>query len=200
MIKSIIFDWGGVLIDKPSAEIITYLSNHFNVSEKEFRRPFQKYESAFQEGRISEDDLWTNVCSELKVKKPSVKSLWIDAFKYVYREKKDVFSLASSLKKNGYKTGFLSNTEAPTMKFFYEQGYDMFDVLVFSCDEGIRKPNREIYEIMIKRLNVQPQDAILIDDKEENIKGAEKAGLKGILFKDINQLKQELFSLSVKID
>jgi len=129
-----------------------------------------------------------------------VQSLWEDAFKYAYSEKKEVFSFAVSLKNKRYKVGFLSNTEEPTMNFFYKQGYTMFDEVIFSCEKGFLKPQREIYEIILQRLCVQPEEALFIDDKRENILAAEKVGIQTILFKNPEQLKKELKSLSVIID
>jgi epoxide hydrolase-like predicted phosphatase len=110
-----------------------------------------------------------------------------------------MFELAESLQKRGYKTGFLSNTEIPAVRFFLEQGYDMFDVLVFSCVEGIKKPDRRIYELTVERLCLEPAEAVLIDDRAECINGASEAGLKTILFASVEQVKDELLRLSVKI-
>jgi epoxide hydrolase-like predicted phosphatase len=200
MIKAVIFDWGGVLIDDPTPGLVAYCSKHLKVAEKEFNRVRKKFEFDFQKGKISEEEFWRRVCSELKAAKPTVKSLWRDAFMAAYSEKKEVFSLASSLHRSSYKTGFLSNTEDPAMKFFYEQGYDMFDVLVFSCAEGTRKPEKRIYEIALERLGVKPKEAVFIDNQIENAKGAEKAGMNAILFKSPKQLKKELASFSIKTD
>jgi len=96
--------------------------------------------------------LWKKICSGLGNQKPTIPSLWETAFRQAYREKKEIFTLAATLKKNGNRIGFLSNTEIPAMKFFYEQKYPMFDVTVFSCTEGTRKPEERIYQILLQRL------------------------------------------------
>lgn len=200
MIKAIYFDWGGVLINDPAPELITYCAEYLKVSEEEFGRVHKKFEPDFQKGKISEDELWEKACFELGVPKPRTRSLWGDAVRYIFSEKKEVFVLIRSLRRNGYKIGFLSNTEIPAMNFFQEQGYKVFDSVISSCVEGTRKPGREIYEIALKRLGVKPEEAVFVDDKKENIEGAEKVGMKTVLFKNIEKLKQELISFSVKID
>ncbi|MEA3346713.1 MAG: HAD-IA family hydrolase, partial [Candidatus Auribacterota bacterium] len=155
MIKAIIFDWGGVLIDNPAPVLIAYCSSYFNIPERELARVFHVYANSFQKGNIPENTLWEKVCSEFSIAKPEMSSLWANAFKKVYSGKKEVFSLASHLRKNGYKIGLLSNTETSAMEFFYEKKYDMFDALVFSCKEGITKPERRIYEIALEKLDVK---------------------------------------------
>ena len=101
----------------------------------------------------------------------------------------------SSLKNNKYKIALLSNTEMPMLDFFREKKYDFFDVAVFSCMEGTAKPDRKIYEIALRKLEVKPREAIFIDDKEENIVPAKGMGINTILFKSFKQFKEELFSL-----
>ena len=76
----------------------------------------------------------------------------------------------------------------------------MFDELVFSCAERVRKPDREIYELAAERLGCAPEQAVFIDDKQEYIKGAEEAGLRAIVFEDVEQVKNELARVGVKAD
>lgn len=195
MIKGIIFDWGGVLIQNPTPLIDKYCSKYLGVSKNMFSKVFEKYNSDFQKGLLPENKLWEKVCAELGVKKPIVPSLWYDAFKYAYKPRNDMFSLASILHEAGYKTGYLSNTEIPAMEFFHEQSYDMFDALVFSCAEGTRKPEPRIYKIALKRLGLRPEDTVFIDDKKENVEGAERIGMVGILFETLQHLNKRLFEL-----
>ncbi len=199
MIKSIVFDWGGVLIDKPTLGLLNYFAHYFNVSKEQFNNAHKKYNDSFQKGILTEEQYWDNICTDLSVNKPSEQSLWKQAFKHVYKEKQDVFTLVSILKNNGYKIGFLSNTEKPAMDFFLEQGYDVFDILVFSCNEGYRKPEREIYEITLQRLHSTPDETLFLDDRIENIRGAESLGIHAILFENSEQLKEKLAPFILKI-
>ncbi len=132
-------------------------------------------------------------------RKTKIKSLWKEAFRYAYEPRKDVFSLASSLHRRGYKVCLLSNTEAPAAEFFLEQKYGFFDAVVFSSHEGIRKPDRRIYEILLERLEVKPEQAVLVDDRKENLDGARLAGMGALLFKNLGQVKKELSLMGVKI-
>jgi len=197
-IEAIIFDWGGVLIDDPRPALMRYCVKALGVSQETYTKAHNKFMDDFQRGSFSEQTFWTKVCGEIKRPKPQVRSLWGDAFRAAYLPRPQVFALASALHKSGYKTALLSNAEVPAMQFFDELGYDMFDVVVFSCAEGITKPERKIYEITVDRLGLQPRQVVFIDDRPENINGAKETGLSTILFRDIEQVKKELSRLSVK--
>jgi len=202
-IKAVIFDWGGVLIDDPAPGLMQYCADALGVSCEEYIKTHNKFADDFTRGEIYEKTFWSKVCGELGRSLPQMPSLWGDAFKAVYRPRADMFSLVWTLHKASCKTALLSNTEVSSVQFFrrqkYNQGYgkafaltSMFDVLVFSCDEGMVKPERRIYEIAVERLGSRPEQTLFIDDKQEFISGAKRAGLNTILFKSIKQLKNEL--------
>ncbi len=81
------------------------------------------------------------------------------------------------------------------LDYFHEKKYGFFDVKVFSCIEGVIKPDRKIYEITLKKLGVKPEEVVFVDDKEENVKAAQDIGINTILFKNSEQFKKELFLL-----
>lgn len=195
MIKSIIFDWGGVLIEQPTKKLIPIFADYFSVPEEEFEKTYLKHKDVFQKGIISEEQYWTNLCDDLNIDKSVQSSLWKMTFKQVYEEKSKVFELANLLKKKHFKIGFLSNTEPPSRDFFFKQDYKLFDQVVFSCEEGIRKPDRIIYEIILKKLETLPGESIFIDDKKENIIGAKNVGMHAIQFKNPYDLKNRLYHL-----
>lgn len=198
-VKSIIFDWGGVLIDDPAPGLISFCREKLGVSWENFERIHKLYLPEFQKGFISEIEFWKKVCIDLQVKPPNVSSLWGQAFRYTYSPKKEMFDLVNSLKNLGYKTAFLSNTEQPAMEYFYELNYQIFDVTVFSCEAKTRKPESKIYELTLNKLNVKNNEAIFIDDRIDYIEGAKKVGMNTILFKNPLQTREKLESHSISI-
>lgn len=198
MIKAIIFDLGGVLIENPTPGMIKYFAATLDVREEVFYDLDTFPLPEFQKGVISEDKFWEKFRARLKMRNPGARSLWHEAFRREYRPREEMFSLASELKKKGYRIGLLSNTETPSMQYFNEQQSDIFDATIFSCKEGTWKPERRIYEIALERLGVQPQEAVFVDDREDFLDGANKIGMNTILFRNPGQLKNELTHFLVK--
>jgi HAD superfamily hydrolase (TIGR01509 family) len=197
-IKSVIFDWGGVLIDDPRPGLLRFCAEAFGVSQDRYTPVHDMFLEKFHIGAISEQEFWLGVSAELGRPVPEIRSFWYEAFRAAYVPKPEVFSLASSLHEKGYKTALLSNTELPAVRFFHEQNYNMFDLLVFSCVERIAKPEREIYEITLNRLGSEAQQTVFIDDRADYVQGAKEAGLHAILFESVDQLRNELAKLEVE--
>jgi putative hydrolase of the HAD superfamily len=195
-IESMIFDWGGVLIDDPRPGLLKYCSEAFGVPLEDYTPVHDSFLDEFHTGKISEERFWKQIADKLN--KPVPPARWYEAFRSAYVPKQEMFQLVSLLHDKGFKTALLSNTELPAVEFFHEWGYDMFDVLVFSCLERVMKPERKIYEITLERLGSKAEQTVFIDDRLDYIRGAEYVGLQTILFKSIDQVKDELVRLGVK--
>ena len=61
----------------------------------------------------------------------------------------------------------------------------------------MRKPFVEIYELLLKRYNIEPATAVYIDDNERNLKPAQELGLYTIHFKSPHQLEEEFIKLNI---
>jgi putative hydrolase of the HAD superfamily len=207
-IEAVIFDWGGVLMDDPRPELLRYCADAFGVPLEQYTPVHDSLLDAFGKGMISEEEFWQGISRKLgrpakcKAGKPApeVPSLWSGAFRSACVPRPEVFSLVASLHARGYKTALLSNTELPAVEFFHEFGYDMFDVLVFSCEQGVAKPQRRIYEITLEKLGSPAPRSVFIDDRQDYIEGAKAVELHTILFTGIDQLKRDLIALGVKIE
>jgi len=197
-IEAVLFDWGGVLIDNPAAALMDYCARSLGVSTLDYTRAHGKYGEAFQRGWIPENLFWRQVCGELGRPGPTMPSLWGQAFRAVYSPRQEVFALAGRLHSGGYRIALLSNTETPAMDFFMDLHYPMFDAPIFSCAEGTCKPERDIYEVAAYRLSKPASRCVLIDDKPAFVDGARKAGMEGIVYESLGQVKQDLVTLGVQ--
>jgi epoxide hydrolase-like predicted phosphatase len=190
-IKAVAFDWGGVLCEDPVPGLLRLLALRFQCAQDDLAPHLLASMDDFQRGFISEEDFLGNLAGALgrpDIKKP----FWKEALSTVYREQTAVHDLVRVLRGQGYAIGLMTNTEAPAREFHLECNYDFFDARIFSCEEGIVKPEREIYDLMAKRLRVANHELLFVDDKQENIGGAKAAGVSGILYMNPEQLVAEL--------
>ena len=199
-IESVIFDWGGVLIDDPRPGLLRYCAEVFGVSPEHYTPAHDSFLDEFHKGLISEDVFWQKVSRKLGKPTPKMPSLWSEAFRSAYVSRPDVFSLVSSLHENGYGTALLSNTELPAVESLHGPNYAVFDVLVFSCVEAVAKPDRRIYQITLERLGSEPRQSVFIDDRPDYVQGAKDAGLNAIIFEGTEQVKGQLARLGLKVD
>jgi putative hydrolase of the HAD superfamily len=59
---------------------------------------------------------------------------------------------------------------------------NLFDVMVFSCDVGVAKPDEKIYKIALEKLGVKPEECLFIgDDVKNDVGGPRKIGMKSFL-------------------
>ena len=91
--------------------------------------------------------------------------------------------VVKQLKEEGIKVGLLTNS-VPEFWPVIERtiNTNLFDYIVDSSQVGIRKPDERIYELTARKLGVSTSSCVMIDDLYHNIKGAEQAGMAGILF------------------
>jgi HAD superfamily hydrolase (TIGR01509 family) len=97
-----------------------------------------------------------------------------------------------------YKLGVLSNA-LPSRRHHELKIDDIdkyFDVIIISSEEGVRKPNREIYEIAIKRSGCKKEEILFIDDKVSYLDGAVNAGIENVaLFKTESEKYETIDSM-----
>lgn len=218
MIRAIIFDLGKVLVtDVPLKQIAEDLAEKYPLSKADSLRSLQeeihahlyptKHWDLLTLGQITEDEYWDNF---LKASKISEK-LEVKSEKLKKELKKKVRSSLYPLNhaprlvnplKNHYKLAILSN-HAKEWSEYMRKKFDLFqsfDPIIFSCDVGLRKPDLEIYEIALDKLECKPEECVFIDDKKRNTEGAERLGIKGIVFERASRLIENLVNLGVKIN
>ena len=109
--------------------------------------------------------------------------------------------LVKELKAAGYGIYLLSNAALGQKDYWHDiPGSEYFDGRVVSAEEGLVKPQPEIYRLICERYGLVPSECVFIDDAIQNAEGAYFCGINPIVFHmDVAELRQELNNLGVKV-
>lgn len=199
-IKGIIFDLGGVLIGDFSKAFFANTSKELGVPVDKVRRAIRREEVLLQQGKETSAQFWRRICKKLRIKAPPNKvllSLWSKPYRKNAKLNKGTLLLIKQLSKK-YPLGVISNTlKEHTAVNRKRNFFKYFDVVLLSHDVGLRKPQKEIFQLASKRLHIPLSSILFIDDELRWVKAARKAGLQSIQFKSPEQLEKRLKVIKV---
>src|SRR5687768_8141770 len=173
------------------------------LEEPVFRTAWREMGPSLGSGQIEEADFWQRFLERTGAKGAlPEESLFLREYVRRWSVHQEVVDLVTRLKELGLMTAVLSNTITAHVTLNREKGlYAPFDVLVFSNEVGLSKPEPAIYRHTLERLGLsdRPHTAFFVDDLEENVSAARGVGMHGILFKEAVQLMDEVRALGVPV-
>ena len=185
-IKAVIFDCFGVLYTGS----LTELANNCDTAEA--TKELYDATRAADHGFVSREEYISKVMELTHLNSQEVEKLMATS----QVRSRGVFGYAKELKQRGYKIAVLSNIGRDTIqKLFNTDDYELFDAIVASGDIGITKPHITAYDRTLDRIHVLPHEAIMIDDAYSNFTGAIEAGMKGVVFTSLIDMKSQIESL-----
>ncbi|EKD67030.1 MAG: hypothetical protein ACD_48C00628G0001 [uncultured bacterium] len=191
MITTLLFDLGEVVLTNDWTFVCPQkdkeFSDYYGITNFSYvNNPFL---TDLFTGKMTERDFWINALGYFKAKTTDPTKAIALARKYS-KEKPGMIELLQKLKTGGYTLGIISNTHTELLDWkvtaFHLKEY--FTYIISSCGIGIRKPDQGIYLKALETINVEPEQCIFIDDKEENIIPAIALGMKGIVFTNCDAL------------
>ena len=200
MIKAICFDLDGVYFT--SAGFSTFKENLAKLGVDQtaidyilHQEPMRK----FKKGKIDEGIFWQNAIEYWKIDKSPQEI--IDLLSQGYEIDPQIHSILEKVKAPGYKTCICSNNFVTRInqleaKFNFLKD---FDVAVFSYEVGVLKPDKRIFEELIKRAQVKPEEIIYSDDSEEKLAGALELDIQAFVYENFEQFQNKLIELGVQI-
>lgn len=95
---------------------------------------------------------------------------------------KKILDTLRKIRMRGFKLGIISNADVIDIKYWNDSPLsELFDLALFSCDVGMIKPETEIYQLAMNKLEVTPEESIFVGDGGSNeLYGAQSAGMKTI--------------------
>jgi putative hydrolase of the HAD superfamily len=196
--KTIIFDLGGVVLNRGIWIFEEYFSKKFNLPlEKIFQIMIKTHYKDYFSGKITEEEYWKNCLENLNIKTDwkKLRKKLINSFD----TQKKVIKIIQNLKQKGYEIGLLSDQTKewwPELNKKYNLSKN-FDFIIISALEKISKPDPKIYLLTLSKTKSKPEECIYIDDLEHNLLPAKKLGMQTILFENPEQLKKELTKLLI---
>jgi len=202
-IKSVIFDLGRVLIDFDHRISARKIAARSKMGEDEILKLFfdSPLTAAFEAGKTAPEEFFLQIKELLALRMGYEEFIpaWNEIF-FFSEKNRQVYTLALKLKKQ-YKTALLSNVNILHFEYIKKAFpiLDAFHEVIASFEVGCVKPSACIYNSALKLLETRPDETFYTDDREELILGARSLGIKGFTFKGIEQLKNDLQSLGVKL-
>lgn len=168
MFKAIIFDLYGTLLHFNQRALIKELASFLNTSPRPISTILLKnYLCKNTEDKYTIiNDLLQLLSTELISENTAEKCLEIfEKHLSTITLKDKALGILSFLKARGYKLGLISNLVTSFKAPFYTYNLDKyFNSIVFSCDQGIKKPQEDIYKLACHELNVKPEECLFIGD------------------------------------
>jgi epoxide hydrolase-like predicted phosphatase len=193
MIKAIIFDLGGVLFTNGQKKFVDYLVKEFSLDKEKVKDIMDegKIGTRYREAKITRDEFWKSVLHELHIEAniDDLEDTWISSYELIEGTRDIIQELSKK-----YKIYFLSdNVKERANKINAKYNFvDWFEDGVFSHEVGIRKPNPQIYKLVLQKANVEPEEAVFIDDKPHFLIPAKEMGMLTFLFENPEKLRSDL--------
>ncbi len=183
-IKAVIFDMGGVLLKTADATAREAIAQRFGVSRRALEAFVFSSESSLQseEGKLSDVEHWHNVMRHFGQPVHDHIQLYNEYFAGDHIDQR-LLDFAASLKPR-YQLALLSNAWENARALLSQRFdfLDIFDISIFSYEVKARKPDPAAYHAILNKMAVEPDEAIFIDDVEENVKGARAVGMRALRF------------------
>ena len=199
MIKAIIFDFGGVILQHRTDLTPFILKQMF--SKEDLQNVWDENKIALISGRLSSKEFIPLLKKVTKSKKDveELMTMWEEIYE---QEANDVnfalLKLVDQLKKK-YKVYLFTDTIDVHDAINRGKNIDKrFDAVYKSFEEGISKlEGKKAFYYLLGKIDLKPEECVFIDDLDSNIESAKRVGIKTILYKNNEELKLALKQLGV---
>lgn len=202
-LEAAIFDFGGV-VTTPILEAFSRFDDALGIEPgttlqalREQRESDEPDFHRLEKGSMSESDYY----DALRIRLEQIcghELAWPDDARGVRRH------LVGSLKPNDrmlaaieqigshYRVGMLTNNVREWAGWRKQYPMHLFEVVIDSCEVGMRKPDPSIYRLTCERLGVEPERALFVDDLPVNVHGATAVGMHGLVFTTTDEVLSQL--------
>ena len=198
-IRAVVLDYGEVLCFPPTPEEIARMARVFQLDSDRFWQIYHSSRAAYDRADFTAVDYWHHFASQAGVQLDpnmvdDLRQWDLDLWS---RTNSPMLEWVEHLHSARIKTAILSNmpTEMVTHVRNNFAWMSHFDHHIFSADVRQIKPEPAIYQTCLQIIGVQPSETLFVDDRDANLVTARAAGIRGIRFRSVEQLRSDLPSL-----
>lgn len=197
MIRNIIFDVGMVLVDFCWEKVLKNLGFEGELFERVADATVRSgmwYE--YDRSLCSDEEILSGLIANAPELESEIRLFWEHMAgtieQYPYAE-----AWVKSFKEKGYHCYILSNYARRTYELTRQElpFEKQMDGALFSYQVQKVKPEPDIYQILLERYRLKPEECVFIDDNPNNVAAAEKLGIYGVLFTSKEEAERELTKL-----
>ena len=185
-IRAVVFDIGGVLEITPRTGWAERWEALLDLPPGELRERLIEVWRAGTIGHITEEEVERSTAAALGFDQAQLAAFMGDIWtEYLGTLNAELANYFAGLRPR-YRTGILSNSFVGAREreqVAYGFG-DLCDLIIYSHEVGMAKPDRRIYALTCERLSVRPEELIFLDDAVACVAAAREHGIHGILYRD----------------
>jgi len=182
--RAVVFDIGGVLEFTPPLGTAGKWEVRLGLPPGALASRLGGLFGAGNVGAVTEAEVHRGVGELLAIDEPTVDAFMTDLWtEYLGSLNTELTAYFAGLRP-AYRTGIISNSFVGAREREQERyGFgQLTDVIIYSHEAGISKPDPRIYHLACDRLGIRPEEMIFLDDVEPNVAAARDLGAHGILF------------------
>jgi epoxide hydrolase-like predicted phosphatase len=190
--RNLIFDLGGVIIN---LDISATARAFEKLGLDDFDKVYSQFAQSslvdqFDKGLVNENYFFNTIKNQFELKVPlhDLEKAWNAMLLDFPKHRME--SLTKYKEK--YRTFLLSNTNEAHIREFHKildqnigvrdlEGF--FEKVYYSCRVNMRKPDAEIFELILKQNKLDPKETLFIDDTSHHVEAAKRIGINAILLK-----------------
>lgn len=184
MIKAIVVDVGGVLVQTLDYTPRRLWENKLHLLAGQISKEVYELEPGdlATTGQVKPERIWMDIQKKFALTDRDLSQLELDFYSGDVLNT-DFFAFMQSVRSK-YQTAILSNAWLDAREIFTKNYHldQIVDQMIISAEEGMRKPNKEIYVLTWERLGVKAEEILYIDDDSTNIHAADALGINSVLF------------------
>ena len=185
MIKNVVFDLGGVVVDWSPERLLTTYPGDKELPVALFKKGFfQLYWSEFDRGTITQAEM---VIAMSDFAGRTYAECWdfVEFIKHTLDNLPATCELIEELSGRGYRLFCLSNMSVEYYDYLKDRKvFSFFEGRIISALEHTIKPEKEIYQILFDRYHLIPKETLFADDLAANIEAARTMGIQTVHFTD----------------